>query len=420
MQTENLSVTLFKPQGNTIETSTLIKTLDNTEKRPYKDSKTGCGWYRVLRRPQWIWMGVDPIEQEAILARIAANENNHPRSNENLLDTVCGYVPGNWIYEWSRAGMQYQHHANDALNLGDYISARDSYMQASCYFSVAAYPSIRGDRASMHADTLAHKAYVHALNLMPEQIKEIKFTHQKKELVAHLYLPNKEIETPLPTIIFCGGLDILQPEIWRLYKDYIAQQNWALISLDLPALGQCQGFSLTENSSAIHQSLLEQLSNYKELDTDLIFGMGVRLGANMITRLALIKPEYFKGVVSLGGIFHDLLANPNRWQKKIPDMYLDVMATIVGKNSFVTSAMLNQLNSWSLKTQGLLGAPSKSRVPLLGLALKNDTVSPISDNRLLARSSMQGSYEILEDKPLYSGYHRLLTNAISWINSQLK
>jgi len=69
-------------------------------------SNTASSWYRVLNDLLWAWRGVDPIEINQVLARIAASDAK--RSNSQWLDTVVGYRNGNWIYEWVYQGMQWQ------------------------------------------------------------------------------------------------------------------------------------------------------------------------------------------------------------------------------------------------------------------------------------------------------------------------
>ncbi len=102
-ESENLSVKLFKNHKQALETSGLVPYLPSSLEQLEQSGRT---WYRELRRPQWIWQGVDAIELESILARIA-NSQKH-RSRDEWLDTVSGYHSGNWAYEWIHAGMEHQ------------------------------------------------------------------------------------------------------------------------------------------------------------------------------------------------------------------------------------------------------------------------------------------------------------------------
>ncbi|MGL5044775.1 MAG: alpha/beta hydrolase, partial [Plesiomonas sp.] len=111
----NRSQSLFKPQVNQQETSTIARRqprIANPQINSSLDGRTEPSWYRVLNRPQWIWRGINPIDLEATLARIAVSDAE--RTQPHLLDTVIGYRSGNWIYEWANQAMQWQQKALDA------------------------------------------------------------------------------------------------------------------------------------------------------------------------------------------------------------------------------------------------------------------------------------------------------------------
>ena len=100
---QNLSERLFSQQNTSsrvVETSTISNSNPLNEYVPMEqnviDGLCSPAWYRVLRRIFWIRQGADPIELESVLAKIATSTN--PRTYDQLLDTVQGFVPGNWSY----------------------------------------------------------------------------------------------------------------------------------------------------------------------------------------------------------------------------------------------------------------------------------------------------------------------------------
>ncbi len=107
-ESQNLSVTLFAKHKHATETSTLFGAVQQSQQANYSafDGDSESSWYRMRRRGQWTWQGVDPVEMEAIFSRIASSDNT--RSVDALLDTVEGYRAGNWNYEWTAVGMQHQ------------------------------------------------------------------------------------------------------------------------------------------------------------------------------------------------------------------------------------------------------------------------------------------------------------------------
>ncbi|EPU5981328.1 alpha/beta hydrolase, partial [Vibrio vulnificus] len=112
---KNLSETLFVKHKQAKETSALTQYMPTSQSLLDEiKEKNGFSWYRNLRRLQWVWQGVDPIEQEQVLARIASSK--HSRTDEQWLDTVMGYHSGNWAYEWTRLGMEHQKRASEMTN----------------------------------------------------------------------------------------------------------------------------------------------------------------------------------------------------------------------------------------------------------------------------------------------------------------
>ena len=97
---KNLSETLFnKVQPYKIrETSTISSSGNPLPCEPQEqfliDGLCTPSWFRVLRRAFWIWQGAEPIELEEVLARIATSDGE--RTNPQQIDTVQGFIPGNW------------------------------------------------------------------------------------------------------------------------------------------------------------------------------------------------------------------------------------------------------------------------------------------------------------------------------------
>ena len=101
----NLTEKLFTRIKQVLETSEIsnsspVEEQDSSLAESFIDGALSPHWYRLLRRPTWAWQGADPVEVEQTLARIAMGRGE--RSHERYLDTIKGYVPGNWVYEWSQ------------------------------------------------------------------------------------------------------------------------------------------------------------------------------------------------------------------------------------------------------------------------------------------------------------------------------
>ncbi|MGF1685975.1 esterase FrsA [Photobacterium japonica] len=412
---KNLSEQLFAPRQTTKETSSLVKLAHvvDTPVHNALDGDSEAGWYRVLRRPQWIWQGIDPIEMEAIFARMA--NADAPRTRDELLDTVIGYKPGNWVYEWSQVGGQYQKAARALLDNNAPEQAAEQLLSASMYYSIAAYPHLKGDGLAAQAEVQANQTYRDAMAYLPHQMRTIDVKYENKTFQAFIHLPRTD--KLLPTVIVSGGLDTLQSDLLRLYRDYFGPAGFAMITLDMPSVGHSSHWSLTEDTSRLHQALLQQVKEVPWVDHTRVAMLGLRFGANAAIRLAFLEPSRLKTAISVGGALHSSLADPKRLDA-MPRMYLDMIASRMGKHGVSKKSLTSHLPAWSLKLQGLLGR-RKLDIPMLAIGLKGDPVCSEFDNQLVAMSSRGGKALQLPETPLHDGYHRTMVAVVDWLKEKL-
>ncbi|MFA0084496.1 hypothetical protein BCU70_13860 [Vibrio sp. 10N.286.49.C2] len=407
---KNISETLFEKNKQAKETSRLMRYMPSSEKTlEEKREEIPTSWYRNLQRLQWIWQGVDPIEQERVLARIASSD--HSRTVDEWLDTVMGYHSGNWNYEWTKLGMEHQKQANDLE--GD--ASAEQLFTASLCFSIAGYPHLKNDNLALQAQVLANTAYNEAAKRTSHIIKQIEIPYKNKRIVANLHLPSTD--KPQPVVIVSAGLDSLQTDMWRLYRDYLAPAGIAMLTVDMPSIGHSSRWPLSEDSSCLHQAVLDELPKIPWVDHFKVGLLGFRFGGNAMVRLSFLEPYKIKGCVSLGAPIHDVLTKPEKI-RQMPKMYLDMLASRLGKDVVDINSLAGQLMAWSLKVQGFLTS-RRTRVPILALSLEGDMISPISDNRLVAMFSDYGKAKEIPAKGIAKGYEQSLEMAIKWLEDEL-
>ncbi|OBT16837.1 hypothetical protein A9264_10090 [Vibrio sp. UCD-FRSSP16_10] len=405
---KNLSEKLFTKNMQARETSGLTQYMPSSLSQ--LESKPSHSWYRNLRRLQWIWQGADPIEQEQVLARISSSTNS--RTNDQWLDTVMGFRSGNWAYEWTQAGMEHQRRAFELKG----EEAALALYKASLYFSIAAYPHIKGDNLASQAQVLANKAYNEASEKSQYVFKQLNVPYKGKTVQANLHLPHTE--RPLPVVIVCAGLDSVQTDMWKLFLDYLAPNEFAMLTIDMPSIGKSSHWTLSEDSSCLHKALLDYLPKVPFVDHWNVGLLGFRFGGNALVRLSLLEASRIKACVTIGAPVHDILASPQKLIN-MPKMYLDVLGSRLGKLPIDIQSLAGQMSAWSLKTQGLL-ASRRTSVPLLAISLDGDPVAPHTDNQLIAMSSKMGKAVKVPSKNLTSGYQQSLDLAVNWLIEELK
>ncbi|MDE9429986.1 esterase FrsA [Xenorhabdus bovienii] len=413
MTKQNLSESLFKPRLKQQETSTLVKyvRLQSTaasdrilsgERREH--------WYRMIDWLAWIWRGINPLEIQDVLSRIAVIDAE--RSDDHLLDTVIGYRKGNWAFEWTQQAMYWQ---QEALRAEQTSEAGTSWLKAAMLYSIAAYPYLRGDELAEQAAALASKAYENAAHCSDYELKKLEFQLEEgKSVTGLLHLP-PNVQEPCPTILVCTSLDNVQSDFWRLFRDHLAPLGFAMLTVDMPAVGYSAKFKLTQDTCILHQQVLQQLNQIPWIDHTRVGVMGFRFGANIAVRLAYLEPQLIKGVAVIGPIVHTLL-NDEKRQQNIPSMYIDVLANRLGLYHVDEAALRLELSCYSLKNQGLLGR--RCSVPMLSVYWKDDVFSPREDSKLIAMSSMDGSLLAIPSTPVYSGFNKALHETSVWLKDK--
>ncbi|NRF24735.1 esterase FrsA [Vibrio coralliilyticus] len=407
---KNLSETLFTNHKQARETSALTQYMPSSQSMlDEKREQEGFKWYRNLRRMQWAWQGLDPIEVEAVLAKIASSK--HSRTHDEWLDTVMGYHSGNWTYEWTKLGMLHHKRSNELKG----EEAADELFNASLCFSIAGYPHLKNDNLATQAQVLASNAYTEASKKTKYIVKQIEVPYQNKRIIAHLHLT--KTDKPQPVVMVSAGLDSLQTDMWKLFRDHLAKKDIAMLTVDMPSVGHSSHWTLTEDTSCLHQAVLNELFNIPWVDHHRVGLIGFRFGGNALVRLSFMEPDKIKACVSLGAPIHDVLSSPEKL-KKMPKMYLDVLASRLGKNAVDVNSLAGQLMAWSLKVQGIL-SNRKTKVPILAMSLESDPVSPYSDNQLVALFSDYGKAKKISAKTITQGYEQSLDLAIKWLEDEL-
>lgn len=410
MTKKNLSEELFKPRFKHPETSSLVRRIHTRQPLTLYSALEGeshIGWYRMINRLLWSWRGVSPLEMGEVLARIASSQVEH--THDQLLDTVVGYRGGNWIYEWSKQAALWQ---EKAAEQEDDNQAGHDLLQAVNLFSIAGYPYLKGDELAEQAQLMASRAYEQAASRLPGEMKALEFTIAGGSPVCgFLHMPSGA-SAPYPTVLLCGSLDGLQTDHYRLFQRYLAPRGIALLTLDMPSIGFSAKWKLTQDTSFLHQQVLQQLSTVPWIDHTRVAALGLRFGANVAVRLAYLEAPRLRAVACLGPVVHSLLCD-RQLQDKVPEMYLDVLASRLGMATAADSTLRVELNCYSLKTQGLLGR--RCPTPMLSAYWPNDPFSPEEESRLIARSSARSKLIMIERSPALRRFDRALHDIVDWI-----
>ena len=410
----NLSERLFSKVRKVQETSTISNSAgplgEHEGEQVLIEGICSNAWYRIIRRSYWIWQGADPIELEEILSRIATGTGM--RSREEKLDTLQGYAPGNWIYEFSQVAGDYFKKGKALEQADDLSGARKAYLRATRYYSIASYPHLKGDELAEQAQLQGNQAYREAGRLMPVPLKILAIPFRDKEINGYLHLPTDA--HVVPVVMVSGSIDSLQIDFYRFYEQYLAPNGIGMLTLDMPGIGYSSQFPLVQDTSRLHQAALHYLREQVPfVDNQRIGMVGVRLGGNVAARLAYLEPTHLKTVACIGPGLNQFFVEPELFNQASP-MLRASLANRLGMDAANWHELQPQCQIFSLKRQGLVGV-TRTRVPILSIGHRRDFICPESDIRTLASSSHYGKAIVLDKLPVMQVFDRALSETCDWL-----
>ena len=356
------------------------------------------------------------LEIEAVLSQIAISTKRH--TDDKWLDTVIGYQPGNWIYEFLNQAAKWQAKidAVDQTNLSEEAknNLHQDYLIASEYASIASYPHFKNDELAMYAQTCAYQAYMKALEYSPYTTKQIEFKVENRSIKTILHLP-QNCDGVCPVVLVCNALGNLQIDYYRYFSEYLAPQGFAMLTVDLPTVGFSRNFVLTQNSSQIHQAIIEQLATVPWVDSNRVIVAGFRFGSHIATRLAYLMPNKIKGLFNFTPFVHQIFVDKTL-QQNLPNCYKDMLACRLGLTSVSNQQLAAELNYFSLKNQGLL--TRSCPVPIMNIIFEDDKLSNITEAKLI-QSSKQSKIVTIAKTPLQKSLQNALTQSVKWMESIL-
>lgn len=306
------------------------------------------------RLAQFIGRGADRQEAEAIFHRLSD------------LD------PERWVAEWTRLAQPWERKAAELDGRGNREQARDAYLKASAYYSIAKFPVINHP-AKQAAYRKCVELYLKAARYFDPPLERvaIPFDHGR-EIVGYLRKPNG-ISKP-PVVIVTGGVDVYKED--RDTSDVLGA-GLAAFSMDMPGAGECPVW-YTADADRLYTATIDYLQTRSDLDGRRIGIIGRSYGGYWGAKMAYVERTRLKAAVQWGGPIHDTFQEPWLQQLKNDKEYLwSLLDSMIYANHVKDfDELLKQAPTLSLKTQGWLDKPA---APMLAVNGESDPWMSVKD-----------------------------------------
>lgn len=414
---ENLSEILFKPKRTYLETS-----LISNSGCPLPDiDLNACtngfapNWYRPITRLYWAWSGANPIDIDVILSKICCS--NGKRSRETLFDTIIDYGSGNWIYEFASIGQERMLKAKECIANGDFVKASHNYRMAARYFAIAASPNLKGDEIAAEASVLSRNAY----RLMFEHEKDvnyeyISFKYGDQKVYAHLHTKDKN--DVYPVVVLLPTYEQSSTDFFRFFIDHLRPQGIALIILDMPGVNASANIKLEPNSSDMLLALYEHIkNNIPYLDHTRFGVIGFQIGGTLAARFSILNSKFVKALCLVNPAIDMIFTN----QEALNQLSLCQRSSIANRMGFDASnwdTIIPQLQSLSLKRQGLISFSAKCSVPTLCAYLDSEHILK-HDSNLATTAFKNSSLNVYHNADFSNGFKFILNDLTKFFTEKL-
>ena len=318
--------------------------------------------------------------------------SKNPRTRAECFDTIEQYGPGNWIYEFSSIAQKRVMQARLCEESGNLEQASHEYRMASRYFAIASYPNLKGDVLAAQASLLGRKAYRKIFNEVSRtgHYQEEEFTFKGEKISGYLHcVDTKKLQ---PCVVVVATYESTSTDYYRLFKDYLRKMGIALFIIDMPGMGSAQKLVLDEQSSDLVEAAIEHLQKLKFIDTTAIGLYGYRFSANAAARLTLLRPDLVKALALVSPAIHSAYLN----QKVLNSMSLATRSSLANRlnaDASNWSVIVPQLQTLSLKVQGLIGYHASNKTPTLSIYTPVDL--KYNDDRDMVSKAFSNNHDIV-------------------------
>ena len=198
-----------------------------------------------------------------------------------------------WYEEWCKRARRVHALADDALQQGKRVSAREAYLRASNYYRTAEFflhgkphdPRILATWGNSRA------TFRQAIKLMDTPVEQVLIPYEGTRLPGYYYRPDGSHQ-PRPTLIVHGGYDSTGEELYFLIVAAAIQRGYTCLTLEGPGQGALireQHLPFRPDWEQVVTPVVDFMLRRPEVDPARIALMGISLGGYLAPRAAAFE-----------------------------------------------------------------------------------------------------------------------------------
>jgi pimeloyl-ACP methyl ester carboxylesterase len=198
-----------------------------------------------------------------------------------------------WYEEWCNRARHVHALADDALQQGKRVSAREAYLRASNYYRTAEF-FLHGKPQDPRIMTTwgdSRATFRQAIKLMDTPVEQVLIPYEGTQIPGYYYRPD-DFHQPRPTLIVHGGYDSTGEEMYFLIAAAAIQRGYACLTFEGPGQGALireQHLPFRPDWEQVVTPVVDSLLRRPEVDPARIALMGISLGGYLAPRAAAFE-----------------------------------------------------------------------------------------------------------------------------------
>ncbi len=204
-----------------------------------------------------------------------------------------------WVPLWSGIGARYEEQAEELAADGDALAAREKFLLAKTYYSLARFPRpLTPLKEQANQDCI--RAYLRACEFLDPPLEVVSVECAGERITSHFRAPkDANADNPAPAVlIMCGGDMFKEDRGWA--GEMALAHGLATLVMDGPGTGE-NPFPYEPESVSAWKAAIDYLAARPEVDGGRIGAFGISRGGHSVMLLAGSYPEKVHAAVASAG-----------------------------------------------------------------------------------------------------------------------
>jgi dienelactone hydrolase len=246
--------------------------------------------------------------QFQILRQLSVASYGGSDINECLI-TASRITPGDfesWYQEWFATAERVHKIADESLEKGHNVSARDAYLRASGYYRAAEF-FLHGDPNDpriLQTWEMSRESFRKAIELVPHPVEVVEIPYENATLPGYFLKPDTSDE-PRKTLILQTGFDGTAEELYFSQGQAAVERGYNCLIFEGPGQGGVlreQGLHFRPDWENVVTPVVDYVLSREDVDPDCIAIMGISMGGYMAPRAAAYDHR-IAACVANGGVY---------------------------------------------------------------------------------------------------------------------